>query len=183
MRRLTQWDRRPRLSSALFLLLLLLTLPACKKKHPTAAKPSDDGVLATMLHVSDPRTSPQLIKGFYPIENRAWRWTQSKFTVSLRPPLTGAKTGARLVLKFVIPQVVLDKLHSLQLSAKVNGIDLAPEEYTRSGEQTYTRDVPAIALPATAVNVDFALDKSLPPSPADNRELGVIVSAVGFEAK
>ena len=43
--------------------------------------------------------------------------------------------------------------------------------------------MPAIALPTTAVNVDFMLDKALPPSPADNRELGVIVSSVGFEAK
>jgi hypothetical protein len=179
----TPWSARDPLVALCLLLLLLLT-PACKKKHPTAVlTSSSDGALATMLHVSDPRTAPQLIKGFYPIENRAWRWTQSKFSVSLRPPLTGPKNGARLVLKFVIPQVVLDKLHSLQLSAKVNGIDLAPQEYTKSGEQTYTRDVPAIALPLTAVNVDFALDKFLPPSPADNRELGVIVSAVGFEAK
>jgi hypothetical protein len=164
--------------------LLLVSTTACKKKHPAGAfKAADDGVLATMVHVADPRSAPQLIKGFYPIENRAWRWTQSNFSVSLRPPLTGAKNGARLVLKFVIPGVVLDKLHSIKLSSKVNGFDLPPEEYTRAGEQTYSRDVPPIALPLTAVNVDFTLDKFLPPSPADNRELGVIVSAVGFEAK
>jgi hypothetical protein len=170
----------------LFLCVLALLLPAtaCKKKRQRGIfKASDDGVLATMVHVADPRAAPQLTKGFYPIENQAWRWTQSKFSVSLRPPLTGPKNGARLVLKFVIPSVVLDKLHSMKLSAKVNGFDLTPEEYTRPGDQTYSRDVPAIALPTTAVNVDFMLDKALPPSPADNRELGVIVSSVGFEAK
>jgi hypothetical protein len=163
---------------------LLLVPTGCKKKRQRGTfKASDDGKLATMVQVADPRVAAQLTKGFYPIENQAWRWTQSKFSVSLRPPRTGAQNGARLVLKFVIPDVVLQKLHSLTLSAKVNGIDLAPEQYSRSGDQTYSRDVPAVALPAAAVSVDFALDKSLPPSPSDNRELGVIVSAVGFEAK
>jgi hypothetical protein len=173
-----------RLIPLLLIVPLLLVPTACKKKRrPAVAKASEDGGLATMIQVADPRAAVQLLKGFYPVENQAWRWTQSKFTVSLRPPRTGAQNGARLVLKFVIPDVVLQKLHSLKLSAKVNGIDLAPEEYTRPGEQTYSRDVPAIALPATAVSVDFALDKFLPPTPADNRELGIIVSAVGFEAK
>lgn len=164
---------------------LLLMVTGCKKKGREGAVRTSEsgGTLASMVQVADPRVAAQLIKGFYPVENRAWRWTQGKFTVALRPPRTGAQNGARLVLKFVIPDVVLDKLHSLNLSARVNGIDLPPQEYTRSGEQTYSRDVPPVALPATAVNVDFTLDKSLPPSPADNRELGVIVSAVGLEAK
>ncbi len=174
-----------RLILAVLLGALLLVPAACKKKRKpaTVATSSESGVLASMVQVADPRVAAQLTKGFYPVENQAWRWTQSKFSASLRPPKTGAQNGARLVLKFVIPDVVLQKLHSLKLSARVNGIDLPPEEYTRAGDQTYSRDVPPIALPATAVSVDFTLDKSLPPSPSDNRELGVIVSAVGFEAK
>jgi hypothetical protein len=31
--------------------------------------------------------------------------------------------------------------------------------------------------------VDFALDKALPPSGSDQRELGLVVSAVGFDPK
>jgi hypothetical protein len=33
------------------------------------------------------------------------------------------------------------------------------------------------------VTVDFALDKFLAPGAADQRELGVVVSSIGFEAK
>ena len=58
-----------------------------------------------------------------------------------------------------------------------------PQSYNQPGEYTYTRDVPAAALATEVVPVDFQLDKSLPPSPSDQRELGVIVSAVGFEAR
>jgi hypothetical protein len=33
------------------------------------------------------------------------------------------------------------------------------------------------------VSVDFSVDKYLPPSPADRRELGLIATAIGIESK
>ena len=163
---------------------VLLIPTGCKRRrHVPGANTADDGALASMVNVADPRTSLQLVKGFYSLENNSWRWTAGSFAVTLKPPRNAVQNGARLVLKFVIPDVVMQQLHSINLSAKVSGIDVPPEDFTQAGQYTYSRDVPASALTSDAVNVDFTLDKYLPPSSSDKRELGVIVSAAGFEAK
>jgi hypothetical protein len=65
----------------------------------------------------------------------------------------------------------------------VNGTPLSPESYTQPGEFTYTRDVPANLLVSELAKVDFSLDKTMPPSGSDQRELGVVVTTVGFEPK
>jgi hypothetical protein len=136
-----------------------------------------------MINVADPHFTVQLTKGFYDVESGAWRWTARNFSAMLRPPRDASQKGAMLVLKFAIAEVMIQKLQSINLSARVNGLDLPAEEYTKPGEYTYSRDVPPAALKNDAVVVDFSLDKALPPSPSDQRELGLIVSAVGFEAK
>ena len=103
--------------------------------------------------------------------------------MSLRPPADSAKNGATLALKFTIPDPVIDKLKSVTLSVSVGGVALPPENYSKSGEQVYSREVPAKALAGASVAVDFTLDKALPPGPADHRELGVVVTSIGLEPK
>lgn len=162
----------------------LLFPAACKNRRKRApVQVTEETGLASMIQAADPRSAAQFVKGFHVVEGDAWRWTTHAFTVTLRPPRNAAQNGARLILKFAIPDVVLQKVHSMKLSAKVNGLELPPEEYTTSGDKTFTRDVPATALAGDAVTVDFTLDKFLPPNPNDQRELGVIVSAAGLEAK
>jgi hypothetical protein len=169
----------------LLVLCCALMVPAgCKsrkKRAPVAAV--DDGSLLSMIQAADPRASAQFVKGFHTVENNSWRWAAHSFTVSLRPPRTAAEKGARLVLKFAIPDLVLAKVHAMKLSARVNGLDLRPEEYTTAGDKSFVRDVPPSALSGDAITVDFTVDKFLPPTDADQRELAVIVSAAGFEAK
>jgi len=58
-----------------------------------------------------------------------------------------------------------------------------PTTYTQLGKHQYRRDVPASALQKDFVNVDFSLDKYLQPQETEGRELGVVVSLVGLEAK
>jgi hypothetical protein len=106
-----------------------------------------------------------------------------QFSVLLRPPRTAAAKGAVLQLKFTIPEVALSKMKALSLSAYVNGTALTPESYTQAGEFIYSRDVPANLLVGDVARVDFSLDKTIPPSAADRRELGVVVSLVGFQPK
>ena len=60
---------------------------------------------------------------------------------------------------------------------------LPEETYTKPGAYVYSRDVAAQALAKRVVAVSFALDKYLPPGDPDRRELGVVVTAVGFEAE
>jgi hypothetical protein len=86
-------------------------------------------------------------------------------------------------VKLNIPDAIMDRIKSTTLTANVNGAALPGETYTKAGEYTYSKDVPASALSADAVTAEFALDKFLPPGAVDQRELGVVVTSIGFEAK
>lgn len=138
---------------------------------------------AIMLSAADPRADKQLVKGFFPVETGG-RWTGRTFSVVLKPPPTAARKGAVLLLRFGIGEQSMGVLHSIKISAAVNGVTLPPEEYIKVGEHDYTRDVPSSAFRNEGnATVDFALDKALPPTGPERRELGVIVNMVGFESK
>lgn len=164
---------------------LLLAPAGCKRNQKIRVQQTEEEqtTLATVLHVADPRAGAQLLSGFYDVEQNAWRWTMGSFSVLLRPPKRADQEGAILQLRFTVPDAVLAKLKTISLSATVNGTGLTPESYTQPGEFTYSREVPARLLAGEAVKVEFKLDKFLPPSDLDQRELGVIVTMVGFEVK
>jgi hypothetical protein len=172
-----------RLIAPLLVGALLLSPAACKRKKKPGAAEEQPAGLATMLQAADPRSSVQFTRGFHDVEQGAWRWTEKSFAVTLRPPKGAAAKGATLILKFAVPDVILQKIGPQTLSAKMGAVSLAPETYRTAGDATYTRDVPASAFAGDAVNIEFALDKALPPSGQDIRELGIIVSMVGFEAR
>jgi hypothetical protein len=138
--------------------------------------------MASMLSVADPRAPSQLIEGFSPLTNDR-RWTGRRFSARLKTPKNAAQRGAVLELTFGLPDTSLARLHSIGLSASVNGVALAPERYSTAGDFTYSRDVPPAALQDFAAVAIFTLDRVLPPSGQEARELGLSVSAVGFEAK
>ncbi|HBY62134.1 MAG TPA: hypothetical protein DEH78_20120 [Solibacterales bacterium] len=163
----------------------LLAAASCKRRDRVVVEATQEEgtVLASVVHVADPRTATQLARGFYDVEGNAWRWTAGKFAVTLRPPAGAAQKGATLVFKFAFPEAVFTKTGPVTLAANVGGTALAPETFAKPGEQNYTRDVPATVLGKDAVVLEFSLDKALPPSAADQRELGVIATSIGFEAK
>ena len=138
--------------------------------------------MATVLNVADPRAPGQLLSGFYPL-NAERRWTEKRFSARLKPPKNAARTGAVLVLFFGIPEQSIAQLHSIEVSASVEGAALTPERYTKPGDFTYSRDVPAGVLNKDTVVASFALDKAVSTGGPDARELGLNVSTVGFEAK
>jgi hypothetical protein len=162
--------------------LLLVTLAfaplGCK-----GWKAGREARMASTIHMGDPRTGTQLIAGFYGIEQNAWRWTWRSFSLVLAPPSGAAQKGATLQLRLTVPPVIVEKLKDISLSAAIGDTALAPETYTRPGTYTYTRDVAPALLAGQAVHVDFQLDKSMPPSGADRRELGVVVLSAGLESK
>lgn len=167
-------------------LLLFLLLPACKsRKEPStrtvAATAPAAAPPASTLAVADPKYASQLIHGFYGPEE-SWRWTQRTFTVRLRTPAGSAQKGARLQLRFGIPDPVIQNLKAVTLTAAINGDNLMPQTYKKSGQFSYVRDVPASDLQANIVSVEFALDRALPPGPVDKRELGIVVTEVGLTA-
>lgn len=139
--------------------------------------------MATVLVMSDPRAAQQLLNGFYALEQNQWRWTAGKFSVALRPPAGVDQKGATLRVKLTVPAVVIEKLKSTTLTARIGATALAPATYSQPGEYVYAREVPAAALAGSSVRVDFTLDHAIPPGGGDQRELGIVVSMVGLEAR
>jgi len=176
-------NRYPLLAPALAILLLLT--PACRihKKTSHAKAAEDDGQSVSVINVGDPRAAVQLTRGFHGLEHDSWRWTMKNFTATLRPPANAANAGATLQLKFTIPQVMFDRVGDMRVEARLNGLDLGSQTYTQPGDYIYTRDVPATALSADAVSIDFHVDKGLPPSDQDTRELALIVTTIGLLPK
>jgi len=166
-------------------LVLAFDATACKRHRKPMVETVEESTpgLAAVVNMADPRASAQLLKGFYDVEQNAWRWTMGKFSVTLRPPANAVQRGATLVVKFAIHDAVMSRTKSMTLSAIVNGAQIPGETYTTAGDHTYSKDVPASALNTDAVTVDFALDKFLPPGTVDQRELGIVVTSIGFEPK
>jgi hypothetical protein len=168
------------------LILTLLALDGCRGRHSRTEvhneEPAPGTTLSSFVKMSDPTAPAQLTKGFYALEGGAWRWTAGNFQAALRPPLTTDK-GAILVFSFSIPDVVIQKLSSVTLTASIGSTKLKSQKYSKAGDFTYSADVPAALLTGEKVLVDFALDKSLAAGTVDRRELGLVATAVGFESK
>jgi len=177
-------NRRRSTVAAVVLMSLALGPLGCKRHKATVLTTEESPLLASVVATADPRLGTQLVSGFYGVESNAWRWTAGRFSVVLRPPSGAASKGATVQLKFAIPAVAMAKVKTLSLSAYVNGTPLAPESYTQAGQYTYSREVPPSLLTGgDVVKVDFSVDHTLPPSPADHRELGVVVSLISLQSK
>jgi len=173
------------LSWPLLLLALLAPVCGCRRQQQTRGEATEEEPpsLASVVHVADRATAAQLLKGFHGLEQGSWRWTAGSFSVILRPPAMAIQRGARLQVKLAIPEVIIQKLKTLTLKATVNSVALPPETFSQPGDHTYSREVPASALSGNSAVVDFALDKTFAPGGGDQRELGIVVTTVGLEAK
>jgi hypothetical protein len=138
---------------------------------------------SSMIRVADPRIATRLVKGFYATDNPYWRWTAREFSIILNPPKDAANRGAVLVLRYAIVEAVLASVKTMDLSIAVDGVALPRQHYDKSGQFTLRLDVPPAVFRFDPVRVDFTLDKALPPGGREARELGIIVSEVGFESK
>lgn len=168
------------LSLTLILIPLLLAGAGCKRRNRGAGQGQ---LLASNIYAGDPNAAVRFVQGFYGIEENAWRWTSKDFAVDLAPPLHADQKGAQLVLRLAVPDGVIQKLNSVQLSASVQGHKLEPQIYAKAGSYVYTRDVPAESLQSEAVRIEFSLDHALDPTAEDHRQLGIIVSEVGLLSK
>jgi len=163
-------------------LAIALTIAATSCKR--APRPLPAGAdLVSVVQVDDPRTSAQLVSGFYPLEDNTWRWTAGKFSAELKPPAGASENGAKLELKLNIPDVVIKNLGTITLSASAGGARLTPRNFTEPGNYVYAADVPAEVLRGDSVTIDVSTDKAIPAGQIEKRELAVIVTSVGLVAK
>ena len=174
-------------AAAILLTTCFLSVEACRGKHSRTSIQNEEQEatphLASTFKMSDPTAAQQLTKGFYGLEGGAWRWTARRFTVVLQPPVAAAQLGANLSFAISVPDVVIQKLGPVTLSASIGGTKLPPQTYSKPGGYTYAADVAPDLLKKDTVTVDFELDKSLPPGTSDQRELGIITTAVGLATR
>jgi len=178
-------SRRPRRFFAVLTFALALAPLGCRRPKPVQIQQTEEEVprLTSMIQMGDPKSEAQLVTGFYGIEQNVWRWTGQHFSAVLRPPFGAAQKGATLQLAFTVPPVIIANLKTISLSASVGSTSLSPETYTQPGEYVYKRDLAPALLNSDAVRVDFSLDKSMPPSGADQRELGVVATRLWLDPK
>jgi hypothetical protein len=138
--------------------------------------------MVSVVRMNDPKASEQLLSGFYSVENNAWRWTSGKFSVILRTPAAASQQGATLSLAFTIPDVVIQKVKSITITASASGTELKSAKYDTPGSYVFNADVPASMLSTESVKVDFALDNSFRLG-EDKRELGIVAASVSIAPK
>lgn len=156
----------------------------CRSKDRVHVE-TDEGPprMAAMVTMSDEKLAPQLLEGFYGLEDKSWRWTAGHFGVVLSTPPLAAQNGAVLRVSLSIPKPLIDHVKTTTLTAEIGGTSLSPESFTQPGAFVFVRDVPAKLLTEDSVRVDFSLDRYLAAGTVDGRELGLVITAIGFEPR
>lgn len=178
--------RKRTLAAAAWILSCVLAVSGCQRKKitpPANTAALDLSGLSSAVSMAEPGNAFQLIRGFHPVEQNAWRWTMRKFAVALRPPQGARQHGAMLGLRFAIPDVVIQKLGQVTLSAAVGNQALSPQTYSKPGPAEYARTVPAAAFTGDAATVEFTLERALAAGTVDSRELGVVASEVALSPR
>jgi len=116
------------------------------------------------LPMDAPQASEQIVSGIYPD-----RWMGQTATVILK---STAQRGP-LALSFFIPPQARARTVTLRL----NGRQVARQTYTAPG--TYTLESLPLASSTAAADVEIDVDQTFR-APPDTRDLGIIVTAVGF---
>ncbi len=159
-------------------------LAACSSQKSAGPPPTIEPAAetASVLATGDPRTAAQLGAGFHAVEND-WRWVAHVFTVQLRPPMYALQRGATLRLRGTLPDAVVSRTGPVSLWAKIGETALPAQTFSKAGEVVYVQDVAPALLQSQPVKVEFTTDKFLKPGEVEQRELALIVSTIGLEAK
>lgn len=113
-----------------------------------------------------PASDAAHLTGVHQLED-AWRWTSGSFAVRFASPRAAE---ARLTLHIHVPDAVTARLGAITLAIRIDGRDLPAERLPHAGDYSIERSA---AVKAGEVLCEFRLDKTIPPSPQDARELGV----------
>ncbi len=128
-------------------------------RHPTQS----------YLAMNAPEASEQIVSGLYDLEGNAWRWMSGTAVVLLKAPTEAMPLDA----VFAIPDAAPARHVDLLLDGRV----VASQTYSAPGSYTL-RSPPQSPAGATAT-VTLQLDRTFS-VPGDHRELGVVVSGIGF---
>jgi hypothetical protein len=117
----------------------------------------------------------ELLSGWHAAEAAGWRWTEQRFSARLN---IGSARPARIELRFFVPQALIERYGPVTLHATADGVPLSSQTYHESARFTYRATLEKAPADGSTVQLDFSLDHALPPSEADERELGIVVAAL-----
>jgi hypothetical protein len=123
----------------------------------------------TYLPMSAPEASGQIVSGLYALEDGAWRWMSGSAVVLLKSPTQALPIEA----VFTIPDPAPARHVELLLDGRV----VASQTYSAPGAYTLRSPPQSPAGPTATVTLTIDHTFSVP---GDHRELGVIVSSIGF---
>lgn len=121
------------------------------------------------LPMNAPKASTQIVSGLYDVEGGAWRWMSASAIVLLKSPAQARPVEA----EFTIP----DQAPARHVELLLDGRVIASQTYTAPGAYTLqsTPQQPAGSTATVTLTVDRTFSV-----PGDHRDLGVVVSAIGF---
>ena len=122
------------------------------------------------LPMNAPEAEQQIVSGVYQLENNQWRWMSKTAVILLKPPAQPSP----LVVAFFIP----DTAPARQVTVQLNDRTVADSTYPAGG--TYTLQTDPIVPGNGPEKVSITVDKSFH-NQSDTRELGVILTEVGFK--
>ncbi len=125
----------------------------------------------TDLPMNAPEAEQQIVSGVYQLENGQWRWMSQTATILLKPP----DQPTPLTVRFTIP----DASPARQVTIALNDHPVASQTYPRTGR---LRRSPARRLKpdGDSAKLTITVDKSFS-VPGDSRQLGIILTEVGFQ--
>jgi len=123
----------------------------------------------TYLPMNAPEAPAQIVSGLYEVESGTWRWMSGSAVVLLKSPAQPLPIEA----VFTIP----DPAPARHVELLLDGRAVASETY--GGPGAYTLKSSPQPLAGETATVTLTVDRTFS-VPGDHRELGVVVSSIGF---
>jgi hypothetical protein len=123
------------------------------------------------LPMNAPEAAEQIVSGIYQLEGGAYRWMGASATVVVKAP----QTAALLAVNFTIPAPA----RARRVTLLMDGTPVATEGYPGPG--TYKLETKPIRPAGNTAEVEIRVDRTFS-APPDTRELGIVLSAVGFRS-
>lgn len=130
------------------------------------------------LNLGDIRTRPQLVSGWYAVEDGAWRWMAKEGEAVLRTP-AGAPVNFEMALYFP-PDYMQRAGGPVTVLVAIDGKPFAQEVYIEPGGHQLSKTVNGGFLRSPIAKIRITLNRWLAPSGSEQRELGAVVERLGF---
>jgi hypothetical protein len=129
------------------------------ERHPTLA----------YLPMNAPEAAHQIVVGIFSLEDNRFRWMSRSAVVALANPAAALP----LRVTFTIPP----QARARRVTLLLDGREVASQTYPASG--TYTLESPPVRAAGAVAMVEIAIDQTFS-APGDSRELGIVLTGVGF---